>query len=113
MTIAKYIALETTGQTGTAMTNALIRHVVVRDESKGAAWKAQGTEVAIIEDIADVDTWARAFEGVVGDILNPPDYSSSNLLAQTEQVISVVAEAAQRMHFSKIVALSSIGGHLC
>ncbi|MBE9100305.1 NmrA family NAD(P)-binding protein [Vacuolonema iberomarrocanum] len=115
--MAKYVVLGATGQTGTATANALIGHatvrVAVRNESKGAAWRAQGAEVAIVEDIADVDALARAFEGVTGAyVLNPPDYASDNLLTRAEQVISAVAEAAQRAHLSKIVALSSIGGHL-
>lgn len=115
--MAKYVVLGATGQTGTATANALIGHatvrVAVRSESKGAAWKAQGAEVAIVEDIADVDALARAFEGMAGAyILNPPDYASDNLLARAEQVISAIVEAAQQAHLSKIVALSSIGGHL-
>lgn len=115
--MAKYVVLGATGQTGTATANALIGHatvrVTVRNESKGTAWKAQGAEVAIVEDIADVDALARAFEGVVGAyVMNPPDYASDNLLARAEQVISAIVEAAQRAHLPKIVALSSIGGHL-
>ncbi|MEM9907544.1 MAG: hypothetical protein AAF921_21240 [Cyanobacteria bacterium P01_D01_bin.44] len=51
--MAKYVILGATGQTGTATANALIGHttvrVAVRNESKGAAWKAQGAEVAIVE----------------------------------------------------------------
>ena len=55
--MAKYVVLGATGQTGIATANALIGHttvgVAVRNESKGAAWKAQGAEVEIVEDIAD------------------------------------------------------------
>ena len=110
--MAKYVVLGATGQTGTAMANALIGHatvrVAVRNESKGAAWKAQGAEVAIVEDIDDVDALTRASEGVAGAyVLNPPDYASDNyasdnLLARAEQVISAIAEAAQRAHLPKI-----------
>ena len=115
--MAKYVVLGATGQTGIATANALIGHatvrVAVRDESKGAVWKAQGAEVAIVEEIVDVDALARAFEGVAGAyVLNPPDYVLSNLLVRSEQVISATIEATQRAHLSKIVALSSIGGHL-
>ena len=115
--MATYVVLGATGQTGTATANALIGHatvrVAVRNKSKGAAWKAQGAEVAIVEDIANVDALARAFEGVTGAyVLNPPDYASDSMLARAEQVISAIVEAAQRAHLPKIVALSSIGGHL-
>ncbi|MEM9120981.1 MAG: NmrA family NAD(P)-binding protein [Cyanobacteria bacterium P01_F01_bin.56] len=115
--MAKYVVLGATGQTGTATAKALIGQatvrVAVRNESKGAAWKAQGAEVAIVEDITDVDALARAFKGVAGAyVLNPPAYTSDNLLAQAEQVVAAIFEAAQRSHLPKIVALSSIGGHL-
>ena len=60
-----------------------------------------------------MDALTRAFEGVAGAyVLNPPDYASDNLLARAEQVIAAIAEAVQRAHLPKIVALSSIGGHL-
>ncbi|MEM9534457.1 MAG: NAD(P)H-binding protein [Cyanobacteria bacterium P01_A01_bin.3] len=115
--MAKYVVLGATGQTGTATENVLIGQatvrVAVRDESKGAAWEAQGAEVAIVEDITDVDALARAFESVAGAyVLNPPDHALDNLLVRAEQVISAVVEAAQRSRLPKIVALSSIGGHL-
>lgn len=115
--MAKYVVLGATGQTGTATANALIGHatvrVAVRSESKGAAWKAQGAEVSLVEDIADVDALARAFEDVAGAyVLNPPDYASDDMFARTEQVISAIIEAAQRAHLPKIVALSSIGAHI-
>jgi uncharacterized protein YbjT (DUF2867 family) len=117
MTMAKYVVLGATGRTGAATANALIGHatvrVAVRNESKGAAWKAQGAEVAIVEDIADVDALARAFEGVAGAyVLNPPDYASDDLFVRADRVISAIVEAARRAHLPKIVALSSIGGHL-
>lgn len=115
--MASYVVLGATGQTGAATANAMIGQatvrVAVRNESKGADWKAQGAEVAIVEDIADVDALARAFEGMAGAyVLNPPAYASDDLLARAEQVISAIVEAARRTHLPKIVALSSIGGHL-
>ncbi len=115
--MVKYVVLGATGQTGAATANALIAHakvrVAVRNEGKGADWKAQGAEVAIVEDITDVDALTRAFEDVAGAyVLNPPDYASDDLFARAEQVISTIVEAARRSHLPKIVALSSIGGHL-
>lgn len=115
--MAKYVVLGATGQTGTATANALIEHatvrVAVRNESKGAAWRARGAEVAIVEDIADVDALARAFEGVAGAyVLNPPDYGSDDMFVRAEQVITAIAEAARRAHLPKIMALSSIGAHI-
>ncbi|WP_216907376.1 NmrA family NAD(P)-binding protein [Synechococcus sp. CCY 0621] len=115
--MASYVVLGATGQTGAVTVNALMGQatvrVAVRNESKGAAWKAQRAEVAIVEDFADVDALGRAFEGVLGAyVLNPPDYASDDLFAWTEQVISAIVEAARRTRLPRIVVLSSIGGHL-
>ncbi|MGD1897486.1 MAG: NmrA family NAD(P)-binding protein [Phormidesmis sp.] len=116
--MAKYIVLGATGQTGTATANALIEQnaavrVAVRNESKGAAWRAQGAEISVVEDIADVDALARAFEGVTGAyVMNPPDYASDDMFARTEQVLTVIVKAARRSHLQKIVTLSSIGAHI-
>lgn len=115
--MAKYVVLGATGQTGAATTNALMGRstvrVVVRSESKGAAWKERGAEVAVVEDVADVNTLTRAFEGATGAyVLNPPDYTSDDMFARAEQVASAIVEAARRAHLPKIVALSSIGSHL-
>ena len=115
--MAKYVVLGATGQTGTAMAKALMGQatvrVAVRHESKGAAWQAQGAEVAIVADIADVEALARAFDGVAGAyVMNPPDYTSDDMFARTEQVMAAIVAAAQRSHLPKIVALSSIGAHI-
>ena len=115
--MTKYVVLGATGQTGTATAKALIEYakvrVAVRNESKGAAWQAQGAEVAVVEDITDVDALACAFQDVAGAyVMNPPDYASDDMFARTEQVISAIVKAAQRSQLPKIVALSSIGGHI-
>ncbi len=115
--MAKYVVLGATGQTGAATTNALMERatvrVAVRSESKGAAWKERGAEVAIVEDVADVDALARAFEGVAGAyVLNPPDYSSDDMFARARQVASAIVEATRRARLPKMVALSSVGSHL-
>lgn len=115
--MAKYVVLGATGQTGAATTNALMRCatvcVAVRSESKGAAWKEQGAEVAIVEDVANVDALTRAFEGVAGAyVLNPPDYTSDDMFARAQQVAAAIVEAARHACLPKIVALSSVGSHL-
>jgi len=115
--MAKYVVLGATGQTGAATTAALVERatvrVAVRSEDKGAAWKKQGAEVAVVEDVADVDALTRAFEGVTGAyVLNPPDYKSNDMFARAEKVASTIIEAARRARLPKIVALSSIGAHL-
>jgi uncharacterized protein YbjT (DUF2867 family) len=115
--MAKYVVLGATGQTGAATTAALVERatvrVAVRSEDKGAAWKKRGAEVAVVEDVADVDALTRAFEGVTGAyVLNPPDYKSNDMFARAEKVASTIIEAARRARLPKIVALSSIGAHL-
>lgn len=117
MTMAKYLVLGATGQTGSATANALIKQaevrVAVRSESKGADWSKRGAEIAIVEDITDVEALAHAFKGVSGAyVMNPPAYASDDLITRSEQVALAIAEAAQRANLPKMVALSSIGGHL-
>jgi uncharacterized protein YbjT (DUF2867 family) len=85
----------------------------VRNADKGAAWRTRGAEVAVVEDVTDVDALTRAFEGVAGAyVLNPPDYASDDMFARTEQVASAIVEAARLARLPKLVALSSIGSHL-
>jgi uncharacterized protein YbjT (DUF2867 family) len=115
--MAKYLVLGATGQTGAATAKALIDRatvrVAVRNEEKGAALRNHGAEVAVVEDVTDVDALTRAFEGVAGAyILNPPDYTSNDMFARAEQVASALVEAARRARLPKLVALSSVGSHL-
>ena len=115
--MAKYVVLGATGQTGAATTAALVERatvrVAVRSEDKGAAWKKQGAEVVVVEDVADVNALTHAFEGATGAyVLIPPDYTSNDMFARAEQVASAIIEAARRAGLPKLVALSSIGSHL-
>ncbi len=115
--MAKYVVLGATGQTGAATTAALLERatvrVAVRSEDKGAAWKKQGAEVVVVEDVADVNALTHAFEGATGAyVLIPPDYTSNDMFARAEQVASAIIEAARRAGLPKLVALSSIGSHL-
>ena len=115
--MAKYVVLGATGQTGAATAAALVERatvrVAVRSEDKGAAWKKRGAEVAVVEDVVDVDALTHAFEGATGAyVLIPPDYTSNDMFARAEQVASAIIEAARRAGLPKLVALSSIGSHL-
>lgn len=115
--MATYVVLGATGQTGAATAAALVEcatvRVAVRSENKGVAWKKQGAEIAVVEDVADVNALTHAFEGVTGAyVLIPPDYKSNDMFARAEQVASAIVEAARRAHLPKLVALSSIGSHL-
>ena len=115
--MAKYVVLGATGQTGAATTAALLERatvrVAVRSEDKGAAWKKQGAEVVVVEDVADINALTHAFEGATGAyVLIPPDYTSNDMFARAEQVASAIIEAARRAGLPKLVALSSIGSHL-
>jgi uncharacterized protein YbjT (DUF2867 family) len=72
--------------------------VAVRSKDKGAAWKKRGAEVVVVEDIADADALARAFENVTGAFaLNPPNYNShDDMCVRAEQVATAIIEAARR-----------------
>lgn len=115
--MAKYTVLGATGQVGAATANALVGRadvrVAVRDQSKGESWKARGVEVAIVEDVADVEALVRAFEGVDGAfVLVPPAYVSDDMQARAQVVSAAIVEAARRARLPKIVALSSVGSQI-
>lgn len=115
--MAKYTVLGATGQVGAATANALVGRadvrVAVRDQSKGESWKARGAEVAIVEDVADVEALVRAFEGVDGAfVLVPPAYVSDDMQARAQVVSAAIVKAARRARLPKIVALSSVGSQI-
>lgn len=105
------------GNTGSAAAEALLAakakvRVVVRDEAKGAPWKARGAEVAIAS-IEDVASMTAALRGATGAyiLLPPPAWNEPNVPANraalTEKLLSAVRAAAP----AHTVFLSSIAAH--
>jgi uncharacterized protein YbjT (DUF2867 family) len=106
-----------TGQTGAAVAQTLLQHgapvrVIVRDAAKGAAWKAQGAEVAVA-NLTDVATLTRAFAGATAAyVINPPVYTNADMFADAAIVINAVRQAIASARLAKLVVLSSVGAHL-
>lgn len=104
------------GNTGAAVADALLSQghdvrVIVRDATKGAAWKARGAQVAVADLGRDAPALAAALAGVEGAfLLNPPRYDVSDPIAEAERVGANLATAAKLAALPRTVVLSSIGG---
>jgi uncharacterized protein YbjT (DUF2867 family) len=103
-----------TGQTGAAVARELLDRkqkvrVLVRSAEKGAAWRAKGAEVSVL-DLGDSAALAAALEGVLGAYLMiPPCYESSEPNAAACRVIDVYSAALESNPVKHVVVLSSIG----
>ena len=109
-----YVVMGVTGNTGAVVAETLLAHgeavrVLVRDAAKAAAWAARGVEV-VEGDVKDADAVATALAGARGAyLLDPPDYGSSDPMADAEAVGASYAEAIRRSGLPHAVVLSSIG----
>lgn len=110
-----YVISGVTGHTGSAAAEALLSQgkkvrVLVRDEAKGAPWRARGAEpfVANYEDSAALSAAFRDAEGVY--VLVPPggwsNPDEADVRARVRTAILTAVGAARPKH---VVALSSIG----
>lgn len=109
-----YVVTGVSGHTGSAAADALLGRgervrVVVRDASKGEAWKKRGAEVAVA-DLADAGAMARALSGADGAyLLVPPQYAAEDLIAAQKPVAEALAAAIRQSGLPHVVLLSSIG----
>ena len=86
--------------------------VIVRSREKGAAFEKLGAEVAVA-DLQDADGLTEALKGgTVLYLMNPPNYQSEDLFAETDKVIAAFLTAVENSALEKIVVLSSIGSQL-
>ncbi|MEP1207378.1 MAG: NmrA family NAD(P)-binding protein [Rhizobiaceae bacterium] len=103
-----------TGNTGSVVAQTLIDagqavRVIVRSEEKGAAWKAQGAEVAVA-DIMDVASMTRALDGAQGAyFLLPPDLVNEAFIDDSMKRAQAIVEAASAARLPHAVILSSVG----
>ena len=112
-----YVVAGVSGNTGSVVADTLLAQklpvrVVVRDEAKGAPWKAKGAEVAIA-DLGDQAALAKALTGGKGAyLLVPPVPTSPSVIADHMKLVDAMALAIKASGIAHVVLLSSIGAHL-
>jgi len=112
-----YVVAGVSGQTGRSAAESLLElghriRVVVRDEEKGEAWRARGSEVAVAS-VDDSTALARALAGAEGAyLLVPPVYHVADVLAAQSARIERIAEAVRSSGIPHVVLLSSTAAHL-
>jgi NAD(P)H dehydrogenase (quinone) len=103
-----------TGKVGGVVANTLLAagcgvRAVVRDEVKGAPWKARGCEVSVA-DLTDAGPLARALEGTEGAfILLPPMFDPQPDFRDVRATIAIIREAMAQARPPRAVVLSTIG----
>jgi uncharacterized protein YbjT (DUF2867 family) len=109
-----YVIAGVTGNTGSVVADALLSkgkkvRVIVRDASKGEAWRKKGAEVAVAT-LDDAKSLAAALAGAQSAyLLSPPDLASNSFLAERRKTADAIAEAIDAAHVPHVVFLSSIG----
>ncbi len=109
-----YVITGITGKVGSALARSLLAagqpvRAVVRDAAKGAAWAAQGCEIALA-DMGDAQALARAFTGATGVfVLPPPEFDPAPGYPEAQAVIGSVVAALTAATPQKVLCLSTIG----
>ena len=103
-----------TGKVGGALARSLLAaglpvRAVLRDETKAAAWKTRGCEIALAE-MDDAAGLASAFRGATGAFILPPsEFDPEPGFPEARRVITAVAAALAEARPGKVVCLSTIG----
>lgn len=109
-----YAVTGITGKVGGAVARSLLAsganvRAVVRDADKGAAWTAQGCQLAVA-DMTNAAALARAFSDVDGVfLLVPPFFDPAPGFPEVRAVILAVMTALAETRPAKVVCLSTIG----
>lgn len=104
-----------TGKVGGATAQKLLEmgkpvRALVRDETKVAAWAAEGVEL-VKGEWEDAASMSRALEGVEGVyLMMPPTQTPSRDFHEAKAILASYQEALAKSAPPKLVALSSIGG---
>jgi NAD(P)H dehydrogenase (quinone) len=104
------------GHTGRVVADALLQQgaavrVIVRDERKGAEWRARGADVAVAS-LDDSTALTRALSGATAAyLLIPPAYAAPDLLAAQAVTRDAIVRAIAESGVGHVVFLSSIGAH--
>lgn len=85
---------------------------VVRDEARGHVWAAKGASVAVA-DMTDGDGLGRAIAGSEAVfVMLPPLFDPSPGFPEANRLIDSLSAALRQSEAKRIVALSTIGGHV-
>lgn len=109
-----YVIAGVSGHTGKVAAQALLDagekvRVVVRDASKGDAWRAKGADVAVA-DLGDASALAAALVGARGAyLLLPPNMATGDFRAYQRRTGEAIVEAVRRARTPHVVLLSSVG----
>ena len=110
-----FVVAGSTGNTGSVVAQTLLDQkrevrVIVRDEAKGAAWKAKGAQVAVA-NLDDASALTTALKGAEAAYLlvPPPGYTATGILASRRAVADAEAQAVEASGVKYVVALSSVG----
>ena len=109
-----YVVMGITGQVGGATARALLAagqkvRAVVRDEAKGAAWRAAGCEIAVA-DIGNPYALRDAFSGAEAVFaMLPPLFDPAPGYPEAAAMIRSLRSALEVARPAKVVALSTIG----
>lgn len=106
-----------TGQVGGAVARTLLAsgqkvRAVLRDESKAAAWAAQGCET-VLATYTDAAALTQAFSGADGVFLMvPPNVDPEPGFPQIREIAAIVAAAIRAAQPKRVVFLSTVGAQV-
>jgi uncharacterized protein YbjT (DUF2867 family) len=109
-----FVVAGVTGNTGAIVADTLLAQkkpvrVIVRDEAKGAPWKAKGADVAVAA-LDDAKALTAALEGAqAAYLLSPPDLGGKDVIASRRALVDAIASAVEASGIPHVVFLSSVG----
>ena len=112
--MSKFVVAGVTGHVGSVVARDLLAGgdsvtVIVRDEKKGAEWKARGAQTAIgtLDDAAFVAATVKGADGFF--TLVPPHYASGDLYTAQRKTVDALAAGIKQSGVPLVVLLSSVG----
>lgn len=110
-----HVVLGASGHVGGAVANALLDSgervvAVVRDPARGAALRARGATVAVVEDVRELDALRAALrQGRRLFVLNPPAAPSTDTDAEESATVRALLAALESVGLERVVAQSTYG----
>lgn len=109
-----YVVFGATGQTGSAVADALLEknqsvRVVLRSDKTAAAWQAKGADVAFA-DLSDLEAMTKVMRNADAVYaMNPPAYNVADMFAVARGIGERYVAAIKNSGAQKVVLLSSVG----